>query len=215
MKRAVITVLALAAAITVAVSDGEQFKTVDFGRSVMDSSSTTSFDTVSYRELPSPIRSMSENFCRIVLADEAAPHDSPTVDVSRFNGTREGQLDVLRYRWTVDGIIVEARETANGLDIRFPVERARQLVPRVLRLAGTDTLDRDYRIEVPWPDELADGVSFSTNPDKSLLGLRTWHDRIDFYVERRTLHALVYRKNPQRLMFEDGSVWFEGYAAAP
>jgi len=90
------------------------------------------------------------------------------------------------------------------------VRAAKEWVARVVKLKGRDRFDNDFEITLPWPNELVDGVSFSSAPDLDISMAFRWHWRIDVDVRHGILTVFVYTRIPQlQTRFQDGSKWFD------
>jgi|GEM_PF-2408606 len=141
------------------------------------------------------------------------------------------QNDLVEFRWQLQGRPIRVVASANAFKIDFDLRQlsscsggvrggacigeARTWVERVLKLEGEQrAVNRPigYRVELPWPDSLSDGVRFCSSPEQNIMRLRgwpQWFDRVDAFVENEVLSFLIYRSIGQRMTsFRDGSKWF-------
>jgi len=138
------------------------------------------------------------------------------------------QDDLVEYRWTHEGRGLRAVASRNAIKLAFDLNQvrechwttgtacvlgARRWVEDVLKLEGAITINTrtEYRVERPWPNELVDGVSFSSAPERNIVQLRGmpfWFDRVDAFVEDGVLSLLIYKKIGQLMGYQDGSKWF-------
>jgi len=147
-------------------------------------------------------------------------------DVRVFAAYNKSQHDLIEYTWKRFGqnLRIVAGLNAMHLDIdldevlRNPelnqygnnlLPRTRGLISKVLRLAGADTSRQRFEINLPWPNELADGTVFCSDSEKSIMNLWQWHQRIDAYVHDGVLSILIYKKIAQLMGYRDGSKWFD------
>jgi len=145
-----------------------------------------------------------------------------------FAAYEPSQCDLVEYRWEHEGLhlrVLAALEVVRlDLDLDEVSQAARtsrtntraylrDLLPKLVRLKGqTKTVPSiDYDVDVPLPDDLVEGVEFSSNPEKPFTGMDIyrWYERIDGFVESGHLAFLFYMKPLQRPEFEDASKWFD------
>ncbi len=140
------------------------------------------------------------------------------------------QDDLIEYCWTVEGRPLRAVASLNALKLDFDLAQlpachrtlgqacvfaARNWIESVIKLEGkfgAPEAPTKYRVELPWPDELTDGVKFSSAPEQELPrlpGMPRWHARVDAFVEDGVLSILIYKKIGQLMHFQDGSKWFD------
>ena len=104
----------------------------------------------------------------------------------------------VEYRWTYSGVPLRAAQSLNALRIEIPLaahgnaEEMKTLVDSIVKLKGVDIEGHEYEVRLQWPDALADGVQFSSNPAANILTVLTWHDRIDAFVEGKRLSIEKY-----------------------
>jgi hypothetical protein len=90
-------------------------------------------------------------------------------------------------------------------------EKVRALAASIVKLKGTDIKGKEYEVYLQWPDKLAAGARFSSNPNADIRFLSNWHERIDAFVEDDHLSILTYKKIPRLARYQDGSKWFQRY----
>ncbi|MBU0718345.1 MAG: hypothetical protein KJ749_08860, partial [Planctomycetes bacterium] len=148
-------------------------------------------------------------------------------DVRVFAAYAKPEHDLIEYRWKRFGqnLRVVASCNAMYLDINHAelqrnseldeygnglVDRAEALVSKIIRLSGEDpALDgRPFEIDLPWPEDLKEGVAFSSNEERSIMRLASWYQRVDAYVEDGVLHILLYKKAPQAVGYFNATKWF-------
>jgi hypothetical protein len=194
--------------------------TVEFGRSVLlKDQPEKRFNEVANSPLSPAIRSQVNNYFAFYLSPEAQPLNDPKFTTRTFSAAAQSQNDLVEYRWTYSGVPLRAAQSLNALRIEIPVAahanavEMKALVESIVKTQGVDIEGREYEVRLQWPDALADGVQFSSNPAANILTLLTWHDRIDAFVEGKRLSILIYKKIPQLAGYQDGSKWFEKYSA--
>lgn len=175
------------------------------------------FSEADKAKLSPAVRSQVDNYLAFYLTPEAQPRKDPQFTTRTFSAAAPSQNDLVEYRWTFSGIPLRAVQSLNALKIDIPLsghastEDVRTLVSSIVKLKGTDIEGRDYDVHLHWPDTLADGVRFSSNPTADILALLSWHDRIDAFVDGNRLSILIYKKVPQLTGYQDGSAWFQKY----
>jgi len=192
------------------------------------------FIDVDFEKLPKLIKSHMYSVLTNFLARESRPQatgDSYApgrMTVRVFGSRKEGEDDLVEYRWTVMGqnLRVVASQNAARLDIdldellenpslaefgRTEVARAAELLEHTLRMRGRPIGGSEpYELHIGWPDTLTEGMRFSTNPDKVLYSMAAerWFERVDFFIRNRTLSVMGYFKLRQLMGPQDGSKWF-------
>jgi len=155
--------------------------------------------------------------------------DGMDVGVRVYPAANSSENDLVEYRWTCQGRVLRVVLSINAIKIVFDlnelsacrqkdlgaacVAAAREWVESVLKLERAKSGGPSYptyKVDLPWPDELRDGASFSSNPDQNLIRMSAerWYRRVDAFVENGVLSILVYRKSGQLMTFFDGSKWF-------
>jgi hypothetical protein len=175
------------------------------------------FVPVEYASLSPAIRSQVENYLAMYLTPEAQPQNDPAFQTRTYSAAGEGQSDLVEFRWAYGGMALRAVQSLNALKVEIPlggrtrVDEVKALVNSVVKLKGTDLDGRDYDAQLRWPNAVADGARFSSNPDANLVHMNAWHERVDALVEGDRLGVLIYKKIPQLMGYQDGSQWFEKY----
>ncbi len=177
------------------------------------------FSSIGYGQLSRPIRSQADNYLAFYLTPEAHPQKDPQFTVRTFAATEQAQNDLVEYRWTFAGIPLRAVQSWNAMKVDIPLsghassEEVKALLASIVKLKGADIEGKEYEVRLHWPDTLADGVKFSSNPNADIRFLPNWHERIDAFVEGNHLSILIYKKIPQLMGYQDGSKWFQKYPA--
>jgi hypothetical protein len=175
------------------------------------------FTGTTYDQLSPAIRAQTDNYLQFYLTPEAQPRQDPQFTTRTFTATAQSQNDLVEYRWTFAGVPMRVVQSLNAVKIEIPLsghgdtKDVSALVAAIVKLKGTDIEGRDYEVHLRWPNALADGTQFSSNPSVSILSLSSWHDRIDAFVEGDRLNILIYKKIPQLAGYKDGSTWFQKY----
>jgi len=191
-----------------------------------------------FEELPNDIKG-TVGVLEGPMRRQALPHktvrplevkDGLDLRVGVFAARDSTEDDVVEYRWTYGGKALRLVVSRNATALDFALDQlsgcrqgdragacvagARAWVEEVLELRGEYSILEhhiEYCVDLPWPNELRDGVWFSSAPEQNLMRLRGmpfWHDRVDAFVENGTLSILIYRKVGQLLGYQDGSQWF-------
>ena len=161
---------------------------------------------------------------------EAMESRAQNISVRVFAAYHDKEIDLVEYRWVHRGQELRAlvRKSVVRLDVQLDeakenlqldeygqreIDRVKGFVSSILLLKGeTATLKaRPYELHIPWPSELVDGVSFSSNPEMNILAMDVyfWFRRVDAFVEDRTLSLLFYMKPGQIVGYPGGSTWFD------
>jgi len=187
-----------------------------------------------YDALPKRIRSEMSSDIAIPLVNDAEPFDlvPPAhfkdgigAEVRVFAASGISEDDLVEYRWNYLDKPITVVVSRNARRIEFDlstlpecrstrgpscVRAAKEWVARVVKLKGRDRFDNDFEITLPWPNELADGVSFSSAPDLDIAMAFRWHLRLDADVRNDVLTIFVYKRFPHiQGGFQDGSKWFD------
>lgn len=186
--------------------------------------------------LPKTVWSQVWNrLCFVIRADARAVNPSgrliegKELQIRVFAATDKTPNDLVELRWKHEDQMLRALVSSNAIRLEFSldelqrrirssatrpnmVEAVKPFVESILALNGETTEFRPvrYAVEIPWPTDLREGVMFSTNHQKQLGGMsfERWFERIDGFVEGRTLTILTYWKPGQIMNFQDGSKWF-------
>lgn len=205
--------------------DHAYYRSIDFAKSLVkaplrQAEEKEKWVELEFDQLPRDILSFMKDCTAWRVRPAADPHKAEDLRVRVRAAEDPSQDDLVEYVWTFRGQRLRWVATTNALRLEIDldalgpapgetrVESAKSLVDEVMRLTGTTSYDEDYEVELPWPDHLADGVTFSSNPDKTLNALLSWHQRVDAYVEGNTLAILTYRKVAQKTYYKDGAKWF-------
>lgn len=191
---------------------------IGFGQDVLLKDQPDSrFKSIDYAKLSSAIRSQTENYLAFYLTPEGQPQKDAHLAVRTFAATERSQNDLVEYRWTVAGVQLRAVQSWNAMKVDIPLsthasrEQVKALVASIVKLKGTDIEGNEYEVPLQWPDKLADGAKFSSNPNADIRFLPNWHARIDAFVQGNHLSILIYKKIPQLMGYQDGSKWFQTY----
>lgn len=154
---------------------------------------------------------------------EPVPMSRPTdAKIRAFAASNQKERDLLEQTWVHRGVPLRWIMSANVNDIQFPLQPFRdgadkevsvsnvaEFVREVLRLEGeVPGLDRDFKVDLPWPEKLENGTAFSSNSKIRIPSVIWWFDRWDVVVKDDTVHVLIYSRNPQVAGFSDGSQYF-------
>jgi len=146
-------------------------------------------------------------------------------EVRVFMAITRAQDDLVEFQWTYRDNRMMVLVGNNGSRIQFRlneipacqftrgaacVDGVKSWVEAVLRLNGVDRFGQEYRVEFPWPDQLVDGISFSSAPDRDVMKVFRWHWRVDAELEKGILTVLIYKRIAQLMSYQDGSKWFPG-----
>lgn len=192
--------------------------TLQFGQGILlKDQPEMMFSDVAYDTLSPAIRSQTDNYLAFYLTSEAQPRNDPQFTTRTFSAGAQSQNDLVEYRWTFAGVHLRSVQSLNALKINIPlrghgnVEDMKALVASIVKLKGTDIEGRGYEVHLRWPSVLGDGTQFSSEPDANILFLSSWHDRVDAFVDGNGLNILIYKKSPQLMGYQDGSMWFHNY----
>lgn len=156
---------------------------------------------------------------KVELVPKARPTDAK-IRVFAASGPKE--RDLLEMKWAHRGVPLRWIMSANVSDIQVPLQPFREdtasevsgqkvaeFVSEVLRFKGDiPGLDRDFKVDLPWPKTLDNGISFSSNSKVNITDVIWWFDRWDVVIKDNTVHILIYSRNPQIAGFDDGSQFF-------
>jgi len=147
-----------------------------------------------------------------------------TLNVALRAARDQSENDLIKCEWKFKGRRLQALLEANGVRVLFdlsqlaecettrgaPCVRAAQTwVSQTLKTDGKDRYDHDFQVALPWPEELVDGVWFSSAPDLEITNVLRWHARVDAEVQNAVLTVYAYKRIPQLMSFQDGSKWFD------
>jgi hypothetical protein len=166
--------------------------------------------------MPAQARAESHYWCDEVLAPDASPYDTPGARHGHRRASR-GAPDLLRHAYTAKGLgitVVEGRNfllvlvDPRSVDLLALAPRARQAaVHEIARALLRAPRGRALRFQVP--DEIADGVRFSTDDTADPLLLAAWSERVEGGVHGGRLYFLAYKKAAQRVGFAGEERWFD------
>ena len=192
--------------------------TIEFGRDVLlKDQPGFRFTSNDDSRLSRDIRSQAENYLAFYLTPEAQPQKDPQFAVRTFAASEQNQNDLVEYRWTFAGIPLRAVQSWNAMKVDIPlsghatIQDAKAQLASIVKLKGADIEGNEYDVHLHWPDTLADGAKFSSNPNADLRFLPNWHERVDAFVDGDHLSILIYKKIPQLLGYQDGSKWFQKF----
>lgn len=161
--------------------------TIEFGKSLLKELPKDAVVPCQFEELPLDIRE-SMGFMAWLLQAEALPFDNtvrpiqPRTDIAlsiAVGSARDGsQDDLVIYEWNCKGRRLRVVTSANAMRIdyllsevadctalhdRSCVASVKEWLDATMRLVGTVPTvgsEIEYRVELPWPDQLADGIVF-------------------------------------------------------
>lgn len=174
-----------------------------------------------------------------LMPKQALPHktvrplevkDGLDLRVRVFAARDSSEDDLVEYRWAYRDRALRVLVGRNAVSMGFALDQlpacqgghrgapcvaaVRSWVEETLRLEGKysgPNMEIEYKVDLPWPPELRDGVWFSSAPEQNLMSLRGmpfWHDRVDAFVDGGILNILIFRKVGQLQHYQDGSKWF-------
>ncbi|MBU0718344.1 MAG: hypothetical protein KJ749_08855 [Planctomycetes bacterium] len=207
------------------------YKTLEYGKSVVKTPPRGSFVDFTFEELPKDLKAQMYSYVAFSIQWEAHPQrrgralEGGEFRVRVFAAYDKSQDDLIEYTWTRFGqnLRIVAGINAMRLDIdldevranpelddcgRTLLARTQGLVSRVIRLSGRDIHKQQFEVKLPWPNTLANGVAFSSAPDRPLNSVTPWHERVDVFVEDGTLSILLYKLIQQLGAYRVGSQWF-------
>jgi hypothetical protein len=168
------------------------------------------------RALPGPLRADSRMWCRRFFAPAADPH--LVAKVALAARAKSGTPDLLRHEYAVGGFHVAAVESRSFTVVwvapttgRFDVlsDDAKKTFVQRAAEALINLRDAEHSWTLPVPDRLSEGVRFSTNPDKELLFMGRWTERMDGGVRGGNPYFLLFKKVGQIVGFYNDEEWFE------
>ncbi|NOT01701.1 MAG: hypothetical protein HOP29_13850 [Phycisphaerales bacterium] len=192
-----------------------------------------------FGDLSEVLRELLWPFSNWIFHDSVCPHssrypvqirDDVALRVRLFAAGENSDCDIAEYQWLANGRRLRVVSSRNAVRVDFDldqvvecawshgpacVQATRKWVERTLKLEGEYRGTGDsvikYRVELPWPEKLDDGVWFSSAPDRDIYrlpGMPRWYERVDAYVENGVLSILIYKKIGQLMGYQDGSKWF-------
>src|ERR1051325_11330309 len=212
--------VALISALSPTITEAMDSKTndVQFGLRLVQDKAEDQFSPISIEQLPKDIRNQAENTFAMFLRPPALPKNAPAVTVKFFRARTPDQDDLVEFEWTFEKHQLRAVQSINAMKLEIDlsngpsgVENVKALVEDIINTAGTDFGGKAYTVPLQWPNTLADGVSFSSNPTADILRLNRWCDRVDAIVRGHTLTVLFYKKIAQLAGYQAGSEWFKKY----
>jgi hypothetical protein len=210
----------------------QKYKALEKGKELIRQCGNDEFLSLDFASIPRRIKAQMYSYLAFSLTWDGHPQARDQVEKCEntvfrvYAASSPNEDDLVEYRWRFmnQGIRAIASLNAFRLDIDLDelssnasldqfgqtrLGRAKGLVSRLLKLEGQDRYREDFKINIPWPATLGNGVAFCTNPDQSIIVLMRWHRRLDFYVENGVLSILIYKKIPQLAFWQDGSKWFK------
>lgn len=207
------------------------FKSVRYGRDQIPDIDEQNLLEIVFEDLPNDIKGQMHSWLAFTIGSDLNPqskgwmHEPERTKVRVYAAREPAEDDVVEYRWEHEGREIRVVATRNALRFDFdltaierdqrlaaygrrPIDRVKGWLPEILRLEGQDRYEQEYQVDLNWPDELADGVEFSSAPDQDLNRLTQWHRRVDGFVHENVLSILIYKKPAQLMHFQDGSKWF-------
>lgn len=212
-----------------------RFRSIEYGTTFLKDVESNSLIALQFDDLPKAIKSQLYNRLAAVVLRDAHPQrkgrslQPGRMTVRVFAALNHDQDDLVEYRWSYMGQYVRAVASRNALRLEFDldelgdnpamhgfgwteIERVSGFVHRLLRMQDNAMrFERpDYSLDIPWPEELKDGVQFSTNPEHSINAMdgKRWFERVDICVRQRMLSMLFYFKSGRLMFPRDGSHWF-------
>jgi hypothetical protein len=154
---------------------------------------------------------------------ELVPASRPTdAKIRVFAARNKLERDLIELKWMFQDVPVRWIVSTNISDVQLPLrsfaepketvpsgKKLDQFVSKLLRLSGEiPGLERNFKVDLPWPDSVENGVVFSTNSKTRMTSVIWWFDRWDVLVKDDVVHVLIYSRNPQVPGFDDGSQYF-------
>jgi hypothetical protein len=214
-------------------------RSIEFGRTWVKDYRETVFIDQDFARLPETLVWSLDMLLGWALNRDAHPHKRSAVPRQVADGIDlkvrvavaqdANQDDLIEYMWTFDGNPVRAVASINALKMDFDLAQlpdcrrarnhacmfaVRHWVEKVVKLRDEyNIMDSHvkYEVDLPWPDVLADGIQFSSAPERDLMrlaGISRWYERVDVVVENGVLAVLIYNKPAQLMGYQDGSRWF-------
>lgn len=187
----------------------ENAKSVEFGRSLLSAQPAAKFSATTFKGLPAHVQSQSNNFLRRCLNRPALPFAVSGLQTKQYASSGPSESDLILYAWEYEKAQLEVVESRNALRLSIPLDRAREMLPDIVKLSGEDIYGHSYEVVVDWPAELRDGVEFSSNAEQDPRTMLAWHQRLDFHVAGDRLEVFIYKKIPQLMGYQRGDVWFK------
>jgi hypothetical protein len=208
----------------------DSFREIATGRLLVDTCVDSTFVELDCEALDASIKNQMYNHLAFCLTWDGHPQskgrskDCGDTTIRACATLNSSGNDLVEYRWVFLGHELRATSSINAIridigmsefgdnadkDDAYSSEAIVAFVSRLIRLNGTNHYGEEFSLDIPWPHDLRDGQSFSTNPDKSILHLQRWHDRVDVFVDGKTLSIIIYKKIPQMMQIQDGSKWFD------
>ncbi|MGB2986626.1 MAG: hypothetical protein WBE26_12175 [Phycisphaerae bacterium] len=206
-------------------SQSVNWRSLAFGRTLLRKGDLGRLVTMEYGEIPQSVRLASENQIGLRLQPDAIPLRAISFETRLAAANDRSEDDIIEYRWRFADQDLCLFESLNAIQLEIKLEqlarneswgrgsseelaRVKSLVRQIIKHRGRDGYGKDYEIDIPWHEMLDDGVAFSSNSQKSIVRLQSWHERIDFSIEDGTLHILMYHRVAKIPGYRDGSKWF-------
>lgn len=212
---------------------------LDFGKTLLKDQANLRFMEIPFADIPPRLKSLIDNVLWRVLRKDVHPCKPSQYPIKLAEGVElrvrvfvaidDNQNGLIEYRWTHDGRPIRVVCSRNATKIDFDLEclapcegtrgascvaAAREWVEDVLKLEGKYPSLKtpiEYQVSLPWPEELSEGVAFSSAAEQSIMrlyGIPRYFDRVDAFIENGALSILLYRNVGQLPGYQDGSKWF-------
>lgn len=215
---------------------------LDFGKTFLKDRPQSEFVSWSFAKLPEAIKDSVRTLEWVLQDTTCPPTRKYPVHpielkagfelgVKVYAAKTNQENDLVEYRWLAGGRPIRVVVSLNAIKIDLELDQlaecgdgdrglacvnaARAWAGDVIKLNGEQPTvggSIHYRVMLPWPDKLVDGIWFSSSPDQNIMRLRgwpRWDQRVDAFVENGTLSVLIYRKIGQLMGYQDGSEWFD------
>src|SRR5688572_8792208 len=159
-------------------------------------------------KLPPAVRGDSAYWAERFLAPAARPleHAEATVEVRIAT---ERSPDLLRYRFKLGTTPVIVLESATFTFVA--VEH--RAIPGPVEIAGVaesllDVKGHGHDWVFAPPTSHGGELRFSTGAEVDAWSMRSWADRVDGGIVRGLLYFLLFKKNPERVGYDNAQRWF-------
>jgi hypothetical protein len=152
------------------------------------------------------------------FAAEAHPYLELNRARHSIHAATEDTFDLIRHDYGAAGYSLTVIETINFTQVRIADSAA-----AILGLSCEEAVTAVQTMVAailnwmaegpPWvfqlPQRLADGVTFSTNPDAHPFGLASWRERADGGIRGGYVYFLCFKKVPEILGYRNSQQWFD------